>query len=154
MPNQKFITRSPNATKKIGRLLAEKIATARSPKKTAVILALSGDLGSGKTVFVRGFCRFFNVTQKIVSPTFVLMRNFRLNSPEIKFNKIYHLDCYRLQKPKEILALNFKAIVNEPQNIVLIEWPEKIRKFLPRKTIKIEFRHGRKENEREIIVDY
>lgn len=151
MSNLKFITHSPAETKLFAQNLAQKIAGRQFSNKTAVVLALNGNLGSGKTIFVQGFCHFFKVKQKIVSPTFVLMKSFRLHSPKIKFQRIYHLDCYRLQTPKEILALNFKEIINEPQNIVLIEWPEKIKKFLPRKTIKIEFRHGLKENERTII---
>lgn len=151
MSNLKLITRSPKETKLFAQNLAQKIASRQFLGKTAVILTLSGNLGSGKTVFAQGFCRFFKVKQKIVSPTFVLMKSFRLRSPKIKFQRIYHLDCYRLQKPKEILALGFKKIISEPQNIVLIEWPKKIKKFLPRKTIKIRFQHGLKENERIIM---
>ncbi len=87
----KFLSHSSQGTKKFAKNLAKKIL-ARPPKiKSALILALTGDLGSGKTTFIQGFCRAAGVEGRIVSPTFVIFRRYK---------NIYHLDCHRLQNPK------------------------------------------------------
>ena len=57
-----------------------------------------------------------------------------------RFNNFYHFDCYRINKAEEILGLDFKNIIENPKNIVAVEWPEKIKKFLPKKFIEIDFK--------------
>jgi tRNA threonylcarbamoyladenosine biosynthesis protein TsaE len=68
-----------------------------------------------------------------------------------KYKNLYHIDCYRLNKPKELLDLDFKEIISNPQNIVLIEWAEKVRKILPKNTIWINFKIIN-QNERKIKI--
>ena len=140
---QKIITKNFKQTQKLGENLALVIARSASTKqsKTAVVLALHGNLGGGKTTFLQGFAKGLKIKEKITSPTFVLMKRFK---------NFYHFDCYRLNKPEEISELNFKEIISNPENIVAIEWPEKIKKFLPKDTVKINFKFIG-ENEREII---
>lgn len=116
--------------------------------KQALIIALSGDLGAGKTTFVQGFLRAAGIKSKITSPTFVLIKNYKLRTTN--YNLIYHIDCYRIHKPKELISLGFKEIIKNPKNIILIEWPERIKKYLPKNIIKVKFKHGKKENERII----
>ena len=100
---------------------------ARIKKKNALILALSGNLGSGKTTFIQGFLRAAGIRRKITSPTFVLIKNYKIQTENYK--RVYHIDCYRIKKSKELLDLGLKEILNNPENIVLIEWPERIKKF-------------------------
>jgi len=106
---------------------------------------LEGELGSGKTRFVQGFAKGLGIRQRLTSPTFVLMKKYKLPKGRIfnfQFtisNFLYHIDCYRLSKPKDLLDLDFKEIVFNPQNIILIEWAEKIRSILPKETIWIKF---------------
>lgn len=101
------------------------------PKKSAFVIGLEGDLGSGKTTFLQGLAKGLGIKQKITSPTFLIMKKFNLGCSTLKFEHFYHIDCYRVQKPKEILNLGFKEIISNPQNIVAIEWAEKIKNIIP-----------------------
>ncbi len=85
------------------------------------------------------------IKKKITSPTFVLVKSYK-----VKSYKVYHIDCYRVKKAKELLDLGLKEILKNPRNIVLIEWPEIIKKYLPKSAIWIKFEHGEKINERMI----
>lgn len=69
-----------------------------------------------------------------------------------KFKNVFHVDAYRIKKPKELSALGFRDILENPQNIVLIEWAEKIKNILPKRAFWLRFRHGKKENERKISL--
>jgi len=123
-------------------------------RKGAVVLGLSGNLGGGKTTFMQGFAKGLGINEKILSPTYVILKRFSLpslrghsnarsnpkaqiaSSPEASrndgnFTDFYHIDCYRINKPEEILELDFKKIVSNPKNIVAVEWPEKIKKYMP-----------------------
>ncbi len=141
-----------NSLRKINELaalLAEELTKLKN--KQALILALSGDLGTGKTTLVRYFLRALGVKQKITSPTFVLIKNYLITrSPN--YRNIYHIDCYRIKTPKELLVLGIKEVLDDPRNIVLIEWAEKIRKILPRQALWLNFQHGIKENKRTIRI--
>ncbi len=112
-------------------------------------MALKGDLGSGKTTFTQGFLRGLGIRGKAQSPTFVIFKRFALR--DLPFTNVYHFDCYRIKKADELKILGIKEILENPKNIVLIEWPERIKKILPKNIWKIEFKHGKKENERVII---
>lgn len=138
MKNQS-ITKSVLQTKKLAEKLAEEILKLKSGKK-AIVLALEGDLGGGKTTFIQGFARGLGIKEKILSPTFVLMKHFQFNNLAIKqFNNFYHLDCYRIQEPKELLDLGFKEIFSNPQNIIAIEWADRVKKIIPKDAIFIKF---------------
>ena len=114
----------------------------QGPLDGAVVLALRGDLGSGKTTFIQGFAGGLGVKEKIISPTFVILK---------RFGNFYHIDCYRLGKPEEILPLDWQEIIANPRNIVAVEWPEKIEKFLPEETFFLNFKFINK-NRREVKI--
>ena len=135
----KYLTNSPSETKKIGKILAQKIIE-RKWGKTALAIALQGGLGGGKTTFLQGFARGLGIKQKITSPTFVIIRKYKIQNTRHKIQNFYHLDCYRLGKPKEILDLRFKEVISNPENIVAIEWADRIRKIVPDDAIWIKFR--------------
>ena len=107
-------------------------------------MALEGDLGGGKTTFLQGFAQGLGIKEKILSPTFVIMRKFKIRvdscSDSCGFVYFYHVDCYRIQKQKEILDLGWKEIIKNPRNIIAVEWAEKISKILPKKKVKIKFK--------------
>ena len=145
---KKTITRNSKETQKIAYGLAKKIAISKI-NSFAKILVLTGNLGAGKTTFVQGFAQGLGVKQRIVSPTFLIFRSYKLSS-EI-YKKLYHVDAYRIKKNRELLDLGFKEILSESRNIVLIEWGDKIKKILPPKTIWIKFEHGKDENERTML---
>jgi len=157
MENKTYITNSSAQTRKMGRILAEEILKSKEKRKNAFTIGLKGDLGSGKTCFLQGFAKGLGIREKILSPTFVLMKKFKI--PKRKNSRyllpirfFYHFDCYRINKPKEILELEFKEIISCPDNIVAIEWPEKIYKFLPKNTLILKFKFL-DENTREIIFN-
>lgn len=136
MSNKILISRSSSQTKKIAENLARCILQKPLTKK-ALILTLDGELGSGKTTFLQGFAKGLGLKQKILSPTFIIMQKFPISN--FQFSNFYHIDCYRIKKPKEILELGFKEICNNPQNIIAIEWAEKIYPILPKDIIEIQF---------------
>jgi len=145
---QRHLSYSANQTKILGKKLAQSIL--KFPlKKKAIVVALKGELGSGKTTFLQGFAKGLGIKDKILSPTFVILKNFQL--PTSKFQYFYHIDCYRIKKPEEILTLGFKEIVSNPKNIIVIEWAEKMNKILPKESIILDFKFKR-EREREIAV--
>lgn len=150
-----MLNKSKAQTQKLAAKLARKVIL-EGAGKYAKVLALIGDLGSGKTAFAQGFIKSFGIKSHIPSPTFVIYRKYQIYSRFIIHNSpfrfIYHFDLYRIQKVKEILDLGFKKIIKNPENIVLIEWPEKILKLLPKKTIKVFLSHSKKGNERIIKV--
>jgi len=133
---KKHLTNSPVQTKGIGRGLAQKVLRKKLSKK-AQVLALKGDLGSGKTTFLQGFARGLGVREKILSPTFVILKKFRVKNSKFKF--FYHIDCYRILKPKEISDLGFKEIISDPGNIVAVEWAERVKKILPKNSLVLKF---------------
>ena len=161
-----MISKSKIQTQKIAIRLARKIIKANRPERSrrAIVIALIGDLGSGKTLFVQGFVKALGIKIHVPSPTFVIYRKYKIfsdqqpttNNQQLlnnEFKRIYHFDLYRIQKPKEIIDLDFRKIIKNPENIVLIEWPEKILKYLPENTIKIRFEHRKKASERDIKIN-
>ncbi|MBI2507243.1 MAG: tRNA (adenosine(37)-N6)-threonylcarbamoyltransferase complex ATPase subunit type 1 TsaE, partial [Candidatus Niyogibacteria bacterium] len=89
-----FETNSGGATRKIAEILAKELLKFRF-RKHALVLALSGDLGSGKTTFVQGFARGLGIRSKIQSPTFLIMRSYKL--PAKSYKLFAHIDAYRLK---------------------------------------------------------
>lgn len=150
------LTDSPYQTKKLGEKLAQKILKTE-PQKNAFVIGLIGDLGGGKTTFLQGFAKGLAIKEKILSPTFVIMKKFpipiRVNScpNSCQFVYFYHFDCYRIKRPKELLGLGFKEIVSNPQNIVVIEWAEKIKGLLPENTLIVRFEFVSKQKRKVII---
>ena len=128
--------------------MAEKILGLK--RSSAGVVALSGELGAGKTTFIQGFLRALGVKRRITSPTFLIFKSYTLNAKP--YTLVYHIDCYRLKNEKEILELGFKEIISSPENIVAVEWPERIKKVLPKNTIFINFKFIGK-NKREIIIE-
>lgn len=121
-------TSTIKGTQKVAELLAKQIC-AMKKFDTAVIVGLSGELGSGKTVFAQGFAKALGVKEKVTSPTFVLLKRFKFQVSG--FKNLIHIDAYRIQNTKEILDLGWHELVADKKNIILIEWVEKIKKILP-----------------------
>lgn len=148
---QNYITESPAQTKKLGRLLAKEILK-NKPAKTGRVLALSGDLGAGKTSFVQGFARGLGVKETVNSPTFTVAKTYPLKNRG-GFKNFYHIDCYRLESGADLGFLDIKKIFAGCQNIVAIEWPDVAGKILPKNTIAVDFETTGK-NSRSISFDF
>lgn len=142
----KVTSDSPSRTKELGRLLAKEIL--RGGSAEPIIIGLKGNLGAGKTTFIKGFAEGLGVRNKITSSTFVILRHYPLKQK--KCAHFFHMDAYRIKKISELRHLGFGKIISLPKSVTLIEWPENIGGALPQKTKWLEFRHGRRENERVI----
>lgn len=147
-----MVSGSKQQTQRFAAKLAKKILKALGIRQQAIVIALCGELGSGKTTFTQGFIKALGVKQRVASPTFIIFRKHILGEcgRHRAAKQVFHFDLYRIQKPKEILKLGFKKIINDPNNIVLIEWSEKIKKILPKNTIWIHFGHGANFHQRNI----
>jgi len=143
-----MLSSSPKQTQKIAEILVKSVLD--SPGKSPRIFCLEGDLGAGKTTFIQGAARALKIRNKILSPTFVIMKNFQIPG-NLAIHFFCHIDCYRIEGPKEILNLGFKEIIKNPQNLVFIEWPEKIKKIIPKNALWLKFKIKGK-NKREIII--
>lgn len=136
--SEKYITTSYKQTQKLGEELALRLCSGRDYRKSAIVIGLSGNLGGGKTTFLQGFAKGLGIKEKILSPTFVIQKRFKIKNS--KFSNFFHIDCYRFNKDEDILELGWKEIISNPENIVAVEWPEKIKKVLPKSTIFINFK--------------
>jgi tRNA threonylcarbamoyladenosine biosynthesis protein TsaE len=135
------------AMKKFAAEFAREIAG--SPLGThAKVVGLIGNLGAGKTTFAQGFLKELGVKRRVISPTFLIVRNYKLKDSQ--YGEVFHIDCYRLRKPQELISLGFEALSRNPANIVLIEWPELIKKYLPRDTRWITIEHPEKGTHRTV----
>ena len=143
-----YQTNSAQETQKIAREFVEKL----SPKEDgALVVGISGDLGAGKTTFIQGLAGSLGVEEKILSPTFVIMKRFEIGGG--KFANLYHFDFYRLETEKDLQGMDFEEIMSGPRNLVLIEWAEKLKNVLPKDAIWIKFEHGG-EDKRKIIFNF
>ena len=137
-----IITKSAEETKKIAANLQD---LKKQPiLKHAFIIALEGNLGSGKTTFIQGLAKGLEIRESVLSPTFLILKQFPINysargGPAVGWKNFYHIDAYRLKNPEELLDLGFSDLINNPENIIVIEWADKIKKILPKNTIWIKF---------------
>ncbi len=130
------ITKSPEETMRLAEKLVKSIT---SP----ACIALFGELGAGKTVFIKGLAKGLGIDDVIKSPTFVLMRSYsgRMN--------LHHIDLYRIKKGEEFLPFE-ETLMDE--GITAIEWAERAKNFLPEKRIDVEITIL-SERSREITVN-
>jgi tRNA threonylcarbamoyladenosine biosynthesis protein TsaE len=130
---------SAEDTKKFAQETATKLLKNPQNKTGALVLALYGELGSGKTTFAQGFARVLGIQEPILSPTFTIIKIYQIPSPFKNFQMLYHVDCYRLQNEKELLELGWEEVISNPHNIVLVEWPERVPKAMPKESRKLSF---------------
>lgn len=129
-------TATSDQTESLGRRLGRLL-------RSGDVIALSGDLGAGKTVLTRGISQGAGAAGYFASPTFTLVREYPGPIP------ISHVDLYRLDAPREIEDIGLDEIL-ERAGVVVIEWAEKIRHMLPAGYLWVELRFTNRENEREI----
>ena len=122
-----IFSNSVQETKKFAKEISKKI-------KQSQVVALKGDLGSGKTTFSQGFAKGLGIDQHVGSPTFKLVSEYVGSSLNL-----YHVDCYRLNNIQEFLNLGGENLLLPDNGITLIEWADIIQELLPKGTIEIEF---------------
>lgn len=139
-----IVSKSEKETIKAGRKFAEGL-------KPGSIIGLKGNLGTGKTQFVKGVCEYFKVKDVVNSPTFILVNEYKGikgNGEEIK---IYHFDLYRLESAAELEVIGFEEYISS-NSIVLIEWSDFAEEYLNYKIDKVLMDYGLKTDER--IIKY
>jgi len=145
----KIVSKTPEQTEEIAVKILRRL-TALPPKKTATVLSLKGDLGSGKTTFSQFLAKRLGVKGVIQSPTFVLIKKYPTFNHV--FQNFFHIDTYRIEKESDFSNLGFSEIIMNPENIIAIEWPEKIANLIPSDSFVVSFEHGENESERIINV--
>lgn len=146
-------TNSTNQTIKYGEKLATRL-------KSGDIILLSGDLGSGKTTFVKGLALGLGIKEEITSPTFTLMNVYKIPNTKLRNKKtattLIHVDTYRLKNDQELVDIGIEDYLGEKNTICVIEWPEKLTTLLKNirqrwKIISVDIEHLEK-NKRRILV--
>ncbi len=149
-----YKSRSEKETSEIAEKILEKIILRQNTGP--VFVGLVGDLGAGKTAFVKGVARLFDIEKTINSPTFVIQKNYEISEANQtkknhKFSQLLHLDMYRLEDEKELANLKWEEYKKDSGNIIFVEWPNQIWKEFPEDMIEIEVHHDG-ENERIIFT--
>lgn len=132
----------------------------------ATVFALSGDLGAGKTAFVKSVSKHLGITEQVVSPTFIIAKFYPLPGSEnaieilesaqeerahLHFHELVHIDAYRMEDPKEADVLRFPELLNDPKKLIFVEWPEQLGDALPHNVRRLQFKFI-DETTREITV--
>ena len=141
--NRSMLLKTEKATIEAGKRFAEKLGGGD-------IVLLGGELGAGKTTFVKGMAEFFDIKKNITSPTFALMNVYDIKPRKIlkqvqddKANKLIHVDTYRLKNEQELVDIGIEDYLGAPNTICVIEWPEKLQSLLKnKKTLKVNFEHS------------
>lgn len=144
--HMKYISRSTEETNKIAKEFLDSIY----PTGESCVVALQGDLGAGKTAFAQEVGKILGVEENMHSPTFVIEKIYAIDWKG--FTKLIHVDAYRLEKESELLHLGWQELVKEPENLVLIEWPENVSGIIPDSAKQVHFKFIDK-NTREISYD-
>jgi len=118
-------------------------------------LALTGELGSGKTAFVKGLAKALGIKQLVQSPTFLLMKCYPVgvvHRSSFIVRKLCHVDAYRIKAERELIAIGLGEKLGDPQTVTAIEWADLVPDLIPKDAIKIKLEHGRNKTERIITL--
>ena len=140
------LTECPESTEEVGKALAELIINDPSLPR---FVAMYGDLGVGKTAFVRGFCSLLCPGVTVKSPTFALVNEYRCSDRREK--KVCHFDMYRISGEDDLYPIGFYDYL-DARNICIAEWCELIPFALPESYIKVEIKKVDLENKRNIFI--
>ena len=144
----KYLSHSVTETAGIAGDVLRKISKGKNAHAT--VLALYGDLGSGKTTFVQELGKLSGIKDTMQSPTFVIIKSYTLQVT--RYMQFFHLDLYRIERPEELLNLGWNDILQDQKNLVAIEWAERAEKFLPNNALRIHFKFI-DERTREIDIE-
>lgn len=147
----RYQSSSSSETVRIGVALGHAILK-RGPQKRATIVTLAGELGAGKTTFTKGLYKGLGSKAAVTSPTFIIIRRNGLRGKKAGFKNIFHADPYRLTDAKGLKAVGFVELLDEPTNVVVVEWPERAKGLLPKSVISVVLHHGKSEHMRTVAV--
>ncbi len=129
------VTKSAKETQAVGERLGAYFL--KNGDSQQYPLCFWGDLGSGKTTFVQGFAKGLGISKRLLSPTFIIVRHYDIPKSD---RRLYHFDLYRFVDQKEVVMVGLSEILDQPQAIVCVEWPERLGTLLPKKRIDVRCR--------------
>lgn len=109
--------------------------------KGGEVIGLVGNLGAGKTFFSKGLAAGLGVKQNVNSPTFVVMKVYKITNQNSKIKNLVHIDAYRLESAEDLEAIGATEYFGQEDTVTIIEWADKIKKILPEKTRLITISH-------------
>jgi tRNA threonylcarbamoyladenosine biosynthesis protein TsaE len=109
-------------------------------------LAFYGNLGSGKTTFIQGLAKGLGIQRRIISPTFIILRHYRMDK-----GNFYHVDLYRIESKHDLLGIGLEQIIQDSNSIVALEWAQKLGELLPKQRIDIHMEYL-EDNKRKITI--
>ena len=136
---------TPSQTEKIAARIIKKAV--QKPRDGALCVGLFGELGAGKTTFIRGVAKSLGVRRAVQSPTFIIMRPLPLPKQLRGISTIYHFDWYRVNQAKDIEALGWREVLQDSANLVLVEWADKFPYLFKKNIIQVHiliYKKGRK----------
>ncbi len=140
-----FTTHSAEETRVLGKKIAQELAP-------ETLLCLRGDLGSGKTTFTQGLLEGLGAARPYVSPTFVIMKEYALpKATTTGIKRVYHCDAYRVHE-KDFETLGFAEWCADPEGLVILEWPERVKNIISPKAMCISL-IAKSEIDREISIE-
>ena len=140
MPSQRFITNGPEETEALGARLARAL-------EPGAVVAFTGDLGAGKTAFVRGLARGLGIQDRVTSPTFTVVNEY-----EGGRLPLFHFDLYRLGSADELFDIGWEDYLARG-GVCAVEWSERMEELLEPGTIRVDLRRGEDEDRRVITVE-
>jgi tRNA threonylcarbamoyladenosine biosynthesis protein TsaE len=126
----------------VSQKILEKVLKIKS--RGARILAFSGDLGSGKTTLTQEIAKRIGIKENIISPTYIIMKIYAINSDSVYykyFKKLIHIDAYRLDSSEELLKIGWEEIQKDKDNLIILEWPQKVESCLNKHAFWIKLEH-------------
>ncbi|QQR50571.1 tRNA (adenosine(37)-N6)-threonylcarbamoyltransferase complex ATPase subunit type 1 TsaE [Candidatus Nomurabacteria bacterium] len=135
----------------IAKEILKQLLTLRlSTHRKAQVVALSGELGAGKTTLTQEIARQLGIKENVNSPTYVIMKKYKIPLMIPGFRLLIHIDAYRLDSEQELEKLGWQEIIAEPENLILIEWPVRVKKLIPKDAVRISLEH--KDQSRSIRI--
>jgi tRNA threonylcarbamoyladenosine biosynthesis protein TsaE len=142
----KVITKNEKETFKLAKDFAKQL-------KGGEIIAMTGDLGAGKTAFTKGLAAGLSIKNIITSPTFVLMKNYPIKNNSRGINQLVHIDAYRLNNGQDLENFGGVDYFKDTHCVTVIEWAERVKDILPAHYFQLQFNIN-KQNSREIIIKH
>jgi len=133
-----LVSQSPEDTRAIAARFAAQWKESLRGRRAALVIGLEGELGAGKTVFVQGLATALGIHEVPRSPTFALVKTYNIPGTEYR---LCHLDCYRLENRDDLRALDVPALFADPNNLIIVEWADRIGHALPADHIVIRMSH-------------
>ncbi|MDO8560167.1 MAG: tRNA (adenosine(37)-N6)-threonylcarbamoyltransferase complex ATPase subunit type 1 TsaE [bacterium] len=138
-------TASARETHALGKSLAKRLHGGE-------VFAINGELGAGKTVLVRGLAEGLGVRHRISSPTFLLMRVYRIKKRGSEIRHFVHVDAYRVKHPAELTDIGLKELLGRSDTVVAIEWARQVAPLLPKRRYDLTLRLGKTPSTRHLTL--